>query len=472
MATPTTYTYSIQDDFPNHKVDSDRLSLEIRASSISVALDSISTDGDACSILFKDVLLGADESTLDTLVSVHSGEPLPDPHLDDGTPIVALNSRQDDDVPLIANAPRLGSSTVQPTHNFCDRCTWFGDSIRVKNQALTDSGDGLTWTSPDAYWIDMVSGRMHDDEAHSQDQKDENPEDPHGYLVEVKVDGEVKTMREPLEDSGGDYEVVWEDGKVVFFASQSGKTVIASYSKADKSTFRLKPSTGKILTIEDAETDFSEDLVWADGYEYTIYGYVDVFEPSSMRGNGDEIESVLSKSISSPPESPDEGDRYIIPSGSTGSWFGHDTEIAEFIVDSWVFELPNSEDWSIVLDEEKCYTFRSNTWNYTPYVSGELIQIKSDKYKRISQIINEGKGAHPKLTCVGSTSEEKELPLEQFRNVSRGMRSNWQSIPFWYGIATPLVYSYGMELHVRTLHDRSHDGEANFIVFYCSSNNE
>ena len=81
MPTPTEYVFSIQNDFPNHKVASDRLTLEIQASSIVTALERIDTDGDACDIWFKAALSAGDETTLDGIVATHSGEPLPAPSL-------------------------------------------------------------------------------------------------------------------------------------------------------------------------------------------------------------------------------------------------------------------------------------------------------------------------------------------------------------------------------------------------------
>lgn len=72
----TTYTYSIT-DFPNQKVNSDRLIAEITKSAITVALDCINTDPSYVFIIFKDVLSVADRSTLDAIVVNHSGEPLP-----------------------------------------------------------------------------------------------------------------------------------------------------------------------------------------------------------------------------------------------------------------------------------------------------------------------------------------------------------------------------------------------------------
>lgn len=70
------YTYSVQDDFPNHKVDLSRLQQEIRDSAIVVALRDILVEGDDCNIWFKDALSSGDETILDGIVAVHSGEPL------------------------------------------------------------------------------------------------------------------------------------------------------------------------------------------------------------------------------------------------------------------------------------------------------------------------------------------------------------------------------------------------------------
>lgn len=77
MATQTKYTYSIQNDFPQHVVATDRLTGEIQASAISIALDRIDTAGDVCDIWFKDVLPGGDETTLAGIVAAHTGVPLP-----------------------------------------------------------------------------------------------------------------------------------------------------------------------------------------------------------------------------------------------------------------------------------------------------------------------------------------------------------------------------------------------------------
>lgn len=74
----TTYNFTISSAFPAAKVSSDRLTREIQDSDITVALDGITTAGDACAIIFKAALSGGEETTLNGLVAAHSGEPLPD----------------------------------------------------------------------------------------------------------------------------------------------------------------------------------------------------------------------------------------------------------------------------------------------------------------------------------------------------------------------------------------------------------
>jgi hypothetical protein len=73
----TSYVFSIHDDFPNHALASDRLTIEIGESAIVTALDGISTSGDVCDIVFKAALSEGDEALLEGLVAAHSGLPLP-----------------------------------------------------------------------------------------------------------------------------------------------------------------------------------------------------------------------------------------------------------------------------------------------------------------------------------------------------------------------------------------------------------
>jgi len=93
----TKYTFSINEDFPNEKVDADKLAVEISASDITIALDYVNTSNDDCDIWFKEVLSITDAtSTLLAVIAAHDGEPLADiapPTMADGRPIVRADTR-------------------------------------------------------------------------------------------------------------------------------------------------------------------------------------------------------------------------------------------------------------------------------------------------------------------------------------------------------------------------------------------
>ena len=90
------YTYSIQDDFPNKKVNVDTLKYEIETSAITHALDYINTEADDCNIWFKEALDQVDvTSTLPAIVAAHQGNAIltTTPETPDGVPIVRADSR-------------------------------------------------------------------------------------------------------------------------------------------------------------------------------------------------------------------------------------------------------------------------------------------------------------------------------------------------------------------------------------------
>jgi len=93
----TKYTYSVNSDFPNSKVNPGRLTSEIQSSDIVHSLYSVSTINDDCNIIFKDELTSSDSTILISIVANHTGEPLPDvdptPRMPDGRPIVRSDTR-------------------------------------------------------------------------------------------------------------------------------------------------------------------------------------------------------------------------------------------------------------------------------------------------------------------------------------------------------------------------------------------
>lgn len=285
MSTPTTYSYTINSDgtFPNKKLDIPSFTTQIRASAIVTALDSVVDNHGNCDITFKDPLSPGDLLLLESLVFAHTGVPAPSNQLPDGTPLMAISQRQDDGIPQFAIAPTTGSEIVIASHNLCDKCSWFGDSVRVNNETLTDSGNGTLFNSTHSHWIDMISGRVHNDDGWVADQQARTPSDPHGYAVIVKISGVEQTMREPFETTGGDYEVIWETGQVQFFTAPVTAPVV-SYSYATTSNFYVRPTPGKILRVIKAEVDVAIGAVMTDAVMYDVYALVDAVAPQLMPG--------------------------------------------------------------------------------------------------------------------------------------------------------------------------------------------
>ncbi len=163
-------------------------------------------------------------------------------------------------VPLTTSEPRTGRELIVTTHDFCDPTTWFTTSARVTDQALTDSGDGLTWTSPHTNWIDMTHGKVWDEDALCADVG-------HGYAVVIPG----KTQRAPFAQSGGDYIVDYAAGTVTFASAQT--SVTASYSRMVDSEFHVLPDAGTYINIECAEAQFSSDVEMNDSIVFEIWAY-------------------------------------------------------------------------------------------------------------------------------------------------------------------------------------------------------
>jgi hypothetical protein len=58
--------------------------------------------------------------------------------------------------------------------------------------------------------------------------------------------------------------------------------------------------------------------------------------------------AVLGSTRTDPPETPAEGDRYIVATGGTGAWAGHDGDLASFVDGAWDFDTP--EDGWLAFD--------------------------------------------------------------------------------------------------------------------------
>lgn len=72
--------------------------------------------------------------------------------------------------------------------------------------------------------------------------------------------------------------------------------------------------------------------------------------------------SCISSKVKTPPESPNEGDKYIIPISATGEWAGRTGQIAYFITGQWNFFEPRQGWRQYIQDEEISLVYLGNTW--------------------------------------------------------------------------------------------------------------
>lgn len=62
--------------------------------------------------------------------------------------------------------------------------------------------------------------------------------------------------------------------------------------------------------------------------------------------------SVLSRAVNTPPAAPISGERYLVTTGGTGDWAGHDDELALFLDGGWLFRTPR-EGWRMWVEAEQ-----------------------------------------------------------------------------------------------------------------------
>ena len=65
--------------------------------------------------------------------------------------------------------------------------------------------------------------------------------------------------------------------------------------------------------------------------------------------------------LASPPSSPGQGHRYIIPSGATGAWAGRDNQLAYYSGNSWTYFSPGI-GWTAVVFNKGVIRFNGTVW--------------------------------------------------------------------------------------------------------------
>lgn len=219
--TYTTYTYD------KSVVNLDRLAQEITDSTISTKLSYTTYSNNVLSIVFCAVLTYTDELLLNEIVAAHTGEALEE---DTSTEVTVVGG-------TITTEKPEGSSSTLCSHNFCDKTTWYTNSVSVTSEVLTTS-DNLTYKSVNTYWVDLTHGKV-------------PYEDRISKPVVVYIDGVIVTRG---------YTVDYISGSVTFAVAQTG-VVTVSYWYATDSVWTITPISGKYIKVLVTIVKFSEDVV-------------------------------------------------------------------------------------------------------------------------------------------------------------------------------------------------------------------
>jgi hypothetical protein len=274
------YSYSIDNDFPNSKVDLSRLIFEIQGSSIEKALDfnegPVNIDDGYCDVWFKAELSTEDGYALDDLISEHSGESVEEISLININVPVTSNGR-----PRFAVEKPDSSRSYYFSHNWCDPTTWYGDSVRVEDEVAANCGDNRTYQLDHYNVIDTFHGKIFGEDS----LRDSNGCDYRVHVAVNNVDGYIEHDPHYTDFSDGyDFIVDYENGKIIF-ADERLPTdqVMVTYHYENGSAFHAVVPSGKKLLIEFAEVQFSKDINPTDTVKYQLYVYNPYYPMGPLR---------------------------------------------------------------------------------------------------------------------------------------------------------------------------------------------
>ena len=273
------YTYNISQTLYSRVVP-EGLKQSIERSSITAALDNpfpISVGETTFTITFKTSLSESEETVLNELVTAHDGSYTePDisvsfsssvPKTIDGRIRTALEKSND-------------SKYNQYSPDWCDRTTWYPDSVYVVDE-VPSTNDNITYQLAHTHIIDTYHGKIMNEDA----LKDKNNI---SFRVVVHVNDDLKTEKDPHYDLSPtdppgydwDYTVDYRLGQIIFkTALDPGDSVEVSYHYATTSTFYVTSPPGVVVEIDYVECQFSSDIELKDSITFEAFGLVDYFAP-------------------------------------------------------------------------------------------------------------------------------------------------------------------------------------------------
>lgn len=73
--------------------------------------------------------------------------------------------------------------------------------------------------------------------------------------------------------------------------------------------------------------------------------------------------NVKDRDLTAPPGSPSDGDTYIVGTGATGAWAGHDRQVAYYASSAWTFHAP-AEGWLAYVQDENTFLVYTGSPDY------------------------------------------------------------------------------------------------------------
>jgi hypothetical protein len=73
--------------------------------------------------------------------------------------------------------------------------------------------------------------------------------------------------------------------------------------------------------------------------------------------------SVIDRDLATPPDTPVDGDRYIVPAGATGDWSDRTDQIAVRIDGVWEYHTPQTGWTCFVADEDVISVYKTTGWS-------------------------------------------------------------------------------------------------------------
>lgn len=254
------YNYDVQLDITAKAVSANSLHAEIVASTVTIALNGVAVAGDDVEIDFKASLPPVDKSVLDQLVLDHTGVPpveIVAPTTADGRPRVQIDAPE-------------GSSFTKFSINWCDKTTWFPESIKVEAATMLTTGDPLVFTFADVggaaktHVINVTNAKITQEIQLVSD-----------YAPVVSVGAVVQVEREVFYDAAvtaadgrtmtaGDYTIDYAAGTISFFNTPASTPVADRFHYAYGSGWLVTPLPGHRVDMIAMEVSLSNDVVPTD----------------------------------------------------------------------------------------------------------------------------------------------------------------------------------------------------------------